>query len=109
MKYKIHLTSTELLTLQEAQKNSPKKHFRDRCHAIELLDRDKSVDYVSDLLNIRQEAVYQWTKRWHTMGIVGLKILFGRGLKAPLSDLLTESTPDSIDLIKKKLLLTPKN
>ena len=84
MKYKIHLTSTELLTLQEAQKNSPKKHFRDRCHAIELLDRDKSVDYVSDLLNIRQEAVYQWAKRWHTKGIVGLMILPGRGLKARL-------------------------
>ena len=97
MKYKIHLTATELLTLQEAQKNSPKNHFRKRCHAIELLDRDKSVDYISDLLNIRQEAVYQWAKRWHTMGIVGLMILPGRGLKAPLSDLLAESTTDLID------------
>ena len=100
---------TELLTLQEAQKNSPKKHFRERCHAIELLDRDKSIDYVSDLLNIRQEAVYQWQKRWHTMGIVGLMILPSRGLKAPLSDLLAESTTDSIDLIKKKIAANPKN
>ena len=99
---------TELLTLQEAQKKFPKKHFRERCHAIELLDRDKSIDYVSDLLNIRQEAVYQWAKRWHTMGIVGLMILPSRGLKAPLSDLLAESTTNSIDLIKKKIAANPQ-
>ena len=108
MKYKIHLTEPELISLQEAQKNSLKDHFRRRCHAIELLGRDKSVTYVSDLLNVRQEAVYQWIKRWHTMGIVGLMILPGRGLKAPLSDLLTESTPDSIDLIKKKIAANPQ-
>ena len=52
MKYKVHLTATELLTLQEAQKNSPKNHFRQRCHAIELLGSRKSVAYVSDLLNL---------------------------------------------------------
>ena len=72
MEYKIHLTSAEQKTLQEAQKNSPKDHFRGRCHAIALLGRDKSVAYVSDLLNVRQEAVYQWIKRWHTMGIFWL-------------------------------------
>ena len=63
------------------------------------------------LLNIRQEAIYQWIKRWHTMGIVGLMILSGRGLKAPLSDLLAESMTDSMDLLKifkKKLPLTLK-
>jgi len=101
MKYKTHLTAPEIITLREAQKNSPLNHFRRRCQAIELLDRDKSVAYVSDLLKVRQEAVYQWIKRWHTMGIIGLMILPGRGLKARLSDLLAEPTSDSIDLIKK--------
>ena len=97
MKYKIHLTGDEHITLQEAIKKSPKNHFRQRCQAIELLNSGKSVAYISDLFKVRQEAVYQWIKRWHTMGIVGLMILPGRGLKAPLSDLLAESTTDLID------------
>jgi len=98
MKQKQHLLEAELLTIQEAQKNSPKSHFRRRCQAIELWDREKSVAYIGDLLQVRQESVYKWINRWNTMGIVGLMILPGRGLKATL----LETTDESIKLIKKK-------
>lgn len=98
MKQNNGLIEAELMTIQEAQKNSPKFHFRRRCQAIELWDRKKSVAYISDLLQVRQEAVYKWINRWNTMGIVGLMILPGRGLKAAL----LKPTGESIELIKKK-------
>ena len=48
------------MTLQEAQKHSYKVHFRNRCQAIELQNRGKSVAYISNLFKVRQEAVYSW-------------------------------------------------
>jgi hypothetical protein len=101
------LTSAELVTLQQAQKYSKKSYFRNHCLAIELrLSRNKSVSYISDLLQVRENAVYEWLSRWETMGIVGLMILPGRGVKASMDCLLKEPNQESIDLIdsiKKKL------
>ena len=100
------LTEGELVTLQEAQKNSKKAHFRDRCLAVELcLSRNKSVSYIADLLQVRENAIYIWLSRWETMGIVGLMILPGRGVKAVMDSLLIEPNAESIaliNLIKKK-------
>ena len=96
------LTVSEIVTLQEAQKNSPKSHFRDRCLAIELrLSRNKSVTYIADLLDVQENTIYEWLSRWETMGIVGLMILPGRGVKAVMDSLLIEPDAVSIALIKK--------
>lgn len=97
------LTEGELVTLQEAQKNSKKAHFRTRCLAVELrLSRNKSVAYIADLIQFRENAIYEWLSRWETMGIVGLMILPGRGVKAAMDSLLDEPNEESIALIKKK-------
>ena len=96
------LTESEKAILQEAQKNSMKAHFRNRCLAILLLDSGKSVSYVSDLLNIRQEAIYKWSSRWASNGLAGLRILPGRGVKAKLDSLTAPAMRESLDLIKKK-------
>jgi transposase len=98
------LLPSELVTLQEAQKNSPKAHFRTRCHAIELSDRGKSVPYIADLLKTRTDTIYTWINRWESMGIVGLMILPGRGLKATLLAPLQEF----VELIKEKIALNPQ-
>jgi transposase len=102
MKRVTPLLPCELVTLQEAQKNAPKAHFRTRCHAIELSDRGKSVPYIADLLQTRTDTVYTWINRWESMGLVGLMILPGRGLKAKLNTLLIEPLQESVELIKKK-------
>jgi transposase len=105
------LLDSELVTLQEAQKNSPKAHFRMRCSAIELSNRGKSVPFIADLFVTRTDTIYTWMNRWDTMGIVGLMILPGRGLKAKLDDLLTEKTTESaetLELIKKKVAANPQ-
>ena len=96
------LLPSELVTLQEAQKNSPKEHFRNRCYAIELSDRGKSVPYIAELLETRTDTIYTWINRWETIGIVGLMIQPGRGLKAKLNDFLTEPFQEIVELIKKK-------
>ena len=103
----------ELVTLQQAQKNSNKDYFRNHCLAIELrLSRNKSVAYIADLLQVRENSVYEWLSRWESMGIVGLMILPGRGIKSALDSLIEEPTQESIDLInsiKKKLKPTHKS
>jgi hypothetical protein len=96
------LTEAELVTLQQAQKYSNKDYFRKHCLAIELrLSRKKSVAYIADLLQYKQTAIYEWLTRWELMGIVGLTILPGRGVKAPLDSLLEEPSQESITVIKK--------
>ena len=101
MKKYAPLTDAELVTLQEAQKYSKKDHFRKHCLAIELrLSRKKSVAYIADLLQYRENAIYEWLTRWELMGIVGLMILSGRGVKATLDPLLEEPNEESINLIK---------
>ena len=102
MRYVSKLTEFELVTLQEAQKNSMKVHFRNRCLAIELSSRGKSGVYIANLLSTRPETIYTWMNRWESMGITGLKILSGRGLKAKLDILLSEPELESVELIKKK-------
>jgi transposase len=92
------LLLSEVVTLQEAQKNSTKAHFRTRCYAIELSNRGKSVSYIADLLMTRTDTIYTWINRWESSGIVGLMILSGRGLKAKLRATLEAS----VELIKKK-------
>jgi hypothetical protein len=104
------LTSDELVTLQQAQKYSTKGYFRNHCLAIELrLSRNKSVSYISDLFQVRENAVYEWLSRWETMGIVGLMILPGRGVKSAMDSLIKEPNQESIDIIKKKLKPIRKN
>lgn len=110
MKRVAPLLPAELVTLQEAQKNSKKAHFRTRCLAVELrLSRNKSVSYIADLLQVRENAIYEWLSRWETMGIVGLMILPGRGVKATMDSLLKTSNEESIALIKKKSKRILKN
>jgi transposase len=110
MKNRVPLILSELVTLQEAQKNAKDAHFRNRCLAIELrLSRDKSVFYISDLLQVRENTIYEWLSRWATMGIVGLMILPGRGVKAAIDVVLDEPSQESITLIKKKLKIIPKS
>jgi transposase len=103
------LIEAELVTLQEARKYAKKPYFRDHCFAIELrLHRNKSVAYISELLEVRQETVYDWLVCWETQGICGLMITPGRGVKAQLNKLLETPNQDSIALIKTAIEANPQ-
>lgn len=93
----IKLTISEYQTLLEGYKNHPKAHFRLRCHALILSDEGMSVKSIMKITKTRSRTIYTWMDRWERMGVIGLTILQGRGIKATLSD----KDEDLIALIKK--------
>jgi len=93
----IKLTISEHQTLLEGYKNHPKAHFRLRCHALILSNEGMSVKSIMKITKTRSRTIYTWMDRWERMGVIGLTILQGRGIKATLSD----KDKDLIDLIKK--------
>jgi transposase len=94
----IKLTTTEEQTLREGYKNHPKAHFRLRCQALLLNYEGMTVQEVIKITKTRSRTIYTWMNRWDQMGIVGLMILPGRGLKSKLS----EHNEELIELLKKE-------
>lgn len=84
MRY-IQLNQTEKETLENAFKSHSKSHFRRRCHALLLSNEGWEVKAIAELYHIRTRSIYTWMDRWRDMGIVGLMILPGRGLRPRLS------------------------
>lgn len=94
---KIKLTKSEKETLLEGYKNHPKAHFRLRCHTLLLSSEGMTVQELMKITKTRSRTIYTWMDRWETMGIIGLTILQGRGVKAKLSD----KDESLITLVKK--------
>ena len=94
----IKLTETERITLENGYQNHPKHHFRQRCHTLLLSDAGRSCPEIADLFNIRTRTIYTWMDRWESIGLVGLMIQSGRGVK-PLLNIVDT---DLIEKVKKK-------
>ena len=94
----IKLTKLEEETLREGYKNHRKAHFRLRCHALLLSNEGMSVQFIMKIAKVRSRTIYKWMNRWEKMGIVGLFILQGRGVKSKLS----EKNEGLINIVKKK-------
>ena len=105
MRYIEQLTSPEKITLEEGYANGKKHHFRQRCFALLLSNQGYTIPQIATLLGVRQETVRNWFDRWETMGIVGLMILPGRGIKAMLDNL----GEIDVDTIKKQLKNDPQS
>lgn len=97
MRY-VKLVSLDRVTLENGYKNHSKFHFRQRCKALLLSDEGWSVKDIAKLFHTRTRTIYTWMSRWESMGIVGLMILPGRGIKPKLSTLDT----NLIEMVKKK-------
>lgn len=83
----LKLSASEKATLEAGYKNSIKSHFRNRCHSILLSYEGYSVSEIAKLYKVRTRTIYTWFNRWEEMGLVGLMILKGRGVKAKLDEL----------------------
>ena len=83
MRY-ITLTEEEQTTLEQGYRNHGKHHFRQRCHSLLLSGRGIQVKEIAALYGVRTRTVYSWMDRWEQMGLSGLQIQPGRGLKAAL-------------------------
>lgn len=81
------LTPEEKTTLEEGYRNSPKPHFRNRCHSILLSFEGYKVSEIAQLYKVRTRTIYTWFDRWESIGIIGLMLFKGRGIKAKLDQL----------------------
>jgi transposase len=103
---KIHeLTEEEKRTLEQGYLNSPKAHFRNRCHSILLSTEGYKISEIANLYKLRTRRIYTWLNRWESNGISGLILLKGRGVKAKLDQLSSEE----FDQVKEALKLDPQN
>ena len=80
----IELSEVEKVTLQEAEKNSQAKTFRERCHCLRLSSEGYEVKELAQIFRVSEISIYTWFKRWETGGIVALRDKAGRGRKAIL-------------------------
>ena len=94
----IELTKSERETLEHCFKYHPKAHVRKRAQSLLLLDENWTIKQVATLHHIRTRTIYTWLDRWQNMGIIGLMILSGRGLKPKLK--ITDES--LIEIVKKK-------
>jgi len=62
------------------------------------MDENWTVKQIAMLHHTRTRTIYTWLNRWQTMGIVGLIILPGRGLKPKLN----VADKSMVEIIKKK-------
>jgi len=83
MRY-ISLTATELLTLQAGQRNHGNAVFRQRCSCLLLSYQGCSIIHLAKLYQTRTHTIRTWFDRYEQMGIVGLRVLPGRGRKLVL-------------------------
>ncbi len=84
MRY-LKLTDLERETLKEAYKNHPKFHVRQRSHSLLLSDEEMKIKDIANLFKVRTRTIYTWMNRWERMGIVGIMLTPGRGMKPKLS------------------------
>lgn len=94
----IRLKENERTMLEACYENHPKSHVRKRAQSLLLSDADWAVKQIATLHQTRTRTIYTWFDRWEEMGIVGLLILPGRGLKPKLS--ITDK--DLVEIVKKK-------
>jgi transposase len=80
MRY-MSLTDDEVLTLQEGQRNSVNAVFRQRCSCLLLSHQGCRITQLATLYHTRTHTIRTWFDRYEQMGIVGLRVLPGRGRK----------------------------
>ena len=80
----IELNEVEKITLQEAEKNSQTKTFRERCHCLRLSSEGYEVKELARIFRVSEISIYAWFKRWERGGIIGLRDKAGRGRRAIL-------------------------
>ena len=66
------LTEPEQQTLTSAYHHGEKRALRRRAHAILLSDQGHTINQISEILQVRRDAVSRWFKQWEVSGLDGL-------------------------------------
>ena len=66
------LSEPEQQTLTSAYHHGEKRALRRRAHAILLSDQGHTINQISEILQVRRDAVSRWFKQWEVSGLDGL-------------------------------------
>lgn len=66
------LTESEQQALASAYQHGEKRALRRRAHAILLSDQEHTINQISEILQVRRDAVSRWLKQWEALGLAGL-------------------------------------
>jgi transposase len=105
MQTKIIIPEIEKEMLEAIFRNHEKPHMRNRAQALLLRFEGFSVATLALMFKIRQHTIYDWIVRYKAQGFMGLKIIPGRGLKAPMNDL----NDPQIELIHAEIKRNPQS
>ena len=74
------LSDSEQQTLTSAYQDGEKRALRRRAHAILLSHQGHTINKISEILQVRRDAVSRWLKQWEASGLDGLidKLRSGR-------------------------------
>lgn len=74
------LSDSEQQTLTSAYQDGEKRALRRRAHAILLSHQGHTINQISEILQVRRDAVSRWLKQWEASGLDGLidKLRSGR-------------------------------
>jgi transposase len=72
MPARIEVSEAERLTLQELSRNHPFPDFRRHALGVLALVNGHRPKVVADILRVTAQSVYNWEKRWQTLGLMGL-------------------------------------
>ena len=81
----IALSESDSLSDENGIKTGGSHHFRERCRAISLSHKGQKVPQIAFLLEKRCETIRGWFDKWELLGLAGLDIQPGRGLKPTLN------------------------
>ncbi len=71
MRY-VKLNKTEEITIVEMRKNHPKPRVRERALMLELSNKGKSIDQVTETVGKNRDTVSTWLTNYEKFGITGL-------------------------------------
>ncbi|WP_311955963.1 IS630 family transposase [Halomonas garicola] len=66
------LTEPEQQRLTSAYHHGDKRALRRRAHAILLSDQGHTINQISEILQVRRDAVSRWLKQWEASGLDGI-------------------------------------
>ena len=87
MKNIINLTPKTIIELENIIKYNDKFRARKRAETILLSYKDKTVNEIVELLDLKHQAIWKWFRNFKKDGIQSLHEKPGRGRKSPLRDL----------------------
>ena len=82
----INLTEEERQKLDKIVKTTDDPIFRNRAHAVLLVDQGRTQTEAGEILNVGRPTIYKWLRKYNEGGIEGLQVKWSSGRTPLISD-----------------------